>query len=121
MSVIFRRSGAMMKTQLAVILALALAAAIAAPDRARAQASEPFIGEVITVTFNFCPAGWLPLNGQLLSITQNEVLFNLLGTTYGGDGVSTFALPTAKPIFTADNHTTMLQCISQFGVFPSKN
>lgn len=110
-----------MRKHLAIVAGLALAGAMVPPDQARAQASEPFVGEVITVAFDFCPAGWLPLNGQRLSITQNEVLFNLLGTTYGGDGVSTFALPTAKPIFTADGHTTMLQCISQFGVFPSKN
>jgi len=110
-----------MKKLFAVIAAFAVAGAIAGPHRARAQASEPFVGEVMTVAFNFCPANWLPLNGQLLSISQNPVLFNLLGTTYGGDGVSTFALPTAKPIFTADNHTTMLQYISQFGVFPSRN
>jgi microcystin-dependent protein len=110
-----------MKKYLAVVVALALAGAIGAPHRARAQASEPFVGEVITVAFNFCPAGWLPLNGQLLPIKQNVALFSLLGKTYGGDGISTFALPTAKPIFTADNHTTMLQCISRFGVFPSRN
>jgi microcystin-dependent protein len=111
----------MMRKHLAVIVALVLAGAIATPHRTRAQANEPFIGEVMTVAFNFCPAGWLPLNGQLLPISQYQVLFDLLGKTYGGDGISTFALPTAKPIFTADNHTTMLQCISLFGVFPSKN
>jgi microcystin-dependent protein len=106
---------------LAVVAALALAGAIGAPHRTGAQASEPFVGEVITVAFNFCPAGWLPLNGQLLPIRQYQVLFSLLGTTYGGDGISTFALPTAKPIFTADNHTTILQCISLFGVYPPRN
>ena len=116
-----RRCGVMMKRYLAVIVALVLVGAIGASHRARAQANEPFVGEVITVAFNFCPAGWLPLNGQLLPIKQNQVLFSLLGKTYGGDGVSTFALPTAKPIFTADNHTTMLQCISLFGVYPSRN
>jgi microcystin-dependent protein len=113
--------GAAMRRHLPVALALALTAAIGVPNRASAQASQPFIGEVETFTFNFCPSGWLPLNGQLLAITDYEVLFNLIGTTFGGDGTTTFALPTAKPVFTADNQTTMQQCISMFGVFPSRN
>lgn len=113
--------GAAMRRHLLVALTLALTAAIAMPDRASAQASQPFIGEVETFAFDFCPKGWLPLNGQLLAISDYEVLFNLIGTTFGGDGATTFALPTAKPVFTADNRTTMLPCISMFGVFPSKN
>jgi microcystin-dependent protein len=80
----------------------------------------PFLGEVETLAFGFCPQGWAPLNGQLLPINQNQALFALLGTTYGGDGVTTFALPTAKPIFTA-NESVMLQCIALQGVFPSRN
>jgi microcystin-dependent protein len=110
-----------MRRQLLFAVSIAATVAIGAQDRARAQASSPFVGEVETFAFNFCPAGWLPLNGQLLSISEYTVLFNLLGTTYGGDGVSTFALPTAKPVFTADGRTTLLQCISLFGVFPSRS
>ena len=91
----------------------------AAPRPAAAQAYEPFIGEIETFAFSFCPAGWAPLNGQLLPISQNQALFALLGTTYGGDGKTTFALPTAKPIFTATG-ATLQQCISLFGVFPSR-
>jgi len=55
--------------------------------------SEPFIGEIRIFSFNFAPRGWLMCNGQLLSIQQNAALFSILGTTYGGDGIRTFALP----------------------------
>lgn len=55
--------------------------------------SEPFLGEIRAVGFNFAPRGWLPCQGQLLSIAQNSALFSLLGTTFGGDGIQTFALP----------------------------
>jgi len=55
--------------------------------------SNPFIGEVLAVGFNFAPVGWAMCDGQLLPIDQNTALFSLIGTTYGGDGVTTFALP----------------------------
>lgn len=55
--------------------------------------SEPFLGELKIVSFNFPPRGWALCNGQLLSISQNQALFSLLGTTYGGNGTTTFALP----------------------------
>ena len=82
--------------------------------------STPFIGEVDTFAFNFCPNGWSTLNGQLLPISLYTPLFSLLGTTYGGDGKTTFALPTAKPIFTATG-AVLLQCIALQGIFPSRN
>ena len=82
--------------------------------------ASPFLGEVETFAFGFCPSGWTTLNGQLLLISQNQALFALLGTTYGGDGVTTFALPTAKPVFTASG-TVLLQCIALAGIFPSQN
>jgi len=80
----------------------------------------PFLGEVETFAFNFCPVGWTTLNGQLLPISQNTALFSLLGTTYGGDGKTTFALPTAKPVFTATG-AVLLQCIALQGIFPARN
>ncbi len=55
--------------------------------------SDPFVGEIRAVGFNFAPTGWALCNGQLLPISQNTALFSLLGTYYGGDGRSTFALP----------------------------
>lgn len=55
--------------------------------------SDPFVAEIRIVGFNFAPTGWAQCNGQLLPISQNTALFSLLGTYYGGDGKSTFALP----------------------------
>jgi microcystin-dependent protein len=57
---------------------------------------EPFIGEIMMVGFNFAPRGWALCNGQILSISQNSALFSLLGTTYGGNGINTFALPNLQ-------------------------
>jgi microcystin-dependent protein len=61
-----------------------------------AFAQEPFIGEIRWVGFNFAPRGWATCDGQLLSISQNTALFSLLGTTYGGNGQTTFALPDMR-------------------------
>jgi len=55
--------------------------------------SEPYVGEIRMVGFNFQPSGWQLCNGQLLAISEYATLFNLIGTTYGGDGQNTFALP----------------------------
>lgn len=58
--------------------------------------SEPFLAEVRIVAFNFAPRGWALCDGQLLPISSNSALFSLLGTTYGGDGRTTFALPDLR-------------------------
>lgn len=58
--------------------------------------SEPFIGEIRQAAFPFAPKGWALCNGQLLSIQQNQALFSILGTTYGGDGIRTFGLPNLQ-------------------------
>ncbi|MBI5547125.1 MAG: phage tail protein [Deltaproteobacteria bacterium] len=58
--------------------------------------AEPFIGQIILVGFNFAPRGYAFCSGQLQSIAQNTALFALLGTTFGGDGVTTFALPDLR-------------------------
>ena len=55
--------------------------------------ADPFVAEIRPFGFNFAPTGWAQCDGQLLPISQNTALFSLLGTTYGGDGKSTFALP----------------------------
>jgi microcystin-dependent protein len=57
---------------------------------------EPFLGQLMCVGFTFAPKGWAFCNGQLMSISQNSALFSLLGTTYGGDGRTTFALPNLQ-------------------------
>src|SRR5207248_2165408 len=58
--------------------------------------SSPYVGEIRMFAGNFAPAGWMFCEGQLLPISENETLFNLIGTTYGGDGQSTFALPDLR-------------------------
>ena len=58
--------------------------------------ADPFVAEIRIFPFNFAPRGWAWCDGQLMPISQNTALFSLLGTTYGGDGKSTFALPDLK-------------------------
>ena len=70
--------------------------------------SEPFLSEIKIVSFNFPPKGWALCNGQLLPINQNQALFALLGTTYGGNGQTNFALPNIRgrvPIHIGNGHT----------------
>ena len=70
--------------------------------------SAPFVAEIRIFACNFAPTGWAQCNGQLLPISQNTALFSLLGTMYGGDGKSTFALPNLQgrvPIHTGGGHT----------------
>lgn len=69
--------------------------------------SEPFLSEIKIVSFNFPPKGWALCNGQFLPINQNQALFALLGTTYGGNGQTTFALPNLRgtvPIHMGNGH-----------------
>jgi microcystin-dependent protein len=103
------------------ILALAAGLCIAAHPLPAAAGIEPYIGEIEIFAFNFCPRGWAPLNGQLLPINQNTALFALIGTTYGGDGVATFALPLGKPAYTLVQGAPFIQCIALQGIFPSRS
>ncbi|HEY3484367.1 MAG TPA: tail fiber protein [Ilumatobacteraceae bacterium] len=76
-----------------------------------------YVGEIRLFGGNFAPVGWALCNGQLLAIAQNETLFQLIGTTYGGDGVTTFALPDLRgrvPVHTGGPNTYILG--EQFGV-----
>ena len=72
---------------------LALVVATIALAPVAAQAQDQFIGEIRWVAFSFAPQGWAKCDGQLMPISQNTALFALIGTTYGGNGISTFALP----------------------------
>jgi microcystin-dependent protein len=70
--------------------------------------AEPFLAEIRLMSFNFAPKGWAMCNGQLLPINQNQALFSLLGTTFGGDGRVNFALPDLRsraPIHVGSGHT----------------
>src|SRR4051812_36501776 len=70
--------------------------------------SEPFLAEIRLMSYNFAPRGWAQCNGQLLPINQNQPLFSLLGTTYGGNGQTNFALPNLQgrvPVHNGNGHT----------------
>ena len=85
---------------LLLLLALPLCPAIACADT-------PFLGEIRWVAFNYAPKNWALCNGQLLPINQNQALFALLGTTFGGNGQTTFALPNLQgraPIHEGNGH-----------------
>ncbi len=58
--------------------------------------SQPFVGQIIAVGFNYAPAGWALCQGQLLAISENETLFQVIGTTFGGNGQTTFGLPDLR-------------------------
>jgi microcystin-dependent protein len=85
--------------------------------------TEPYVGEIMFVGFNFCPERWFEAEGQLLKINQHTALFALLGTRYGGDGITTFALPDLRgqivdPGNGGDPKRRIMACISNEGTFP---
>src|SRR5215211_8493433 len=70
--------------------------------------AQPYVGEIRMFAGNFAPAGWMLCEGQILPISENDALFTLIGTTYGGDGQTTFALPDLRgrlPLHQGNNHT----------------
>jgi microcystin-dependent protein len=84
---------------------------------------EPLLGSLLLVPYNFEPQGWAFCKGQLLPISQNMALFSLIGTTYGGDGKTTFALPSLsgdKGITDASG-AALNWIIALVGVFPSRS
>ena len=82
---------------------------------------DPFIGEIRAFGFNFAPVGWAQCNGQLMPINENQALFSLLGTTYGGDGRTNFALPDLrKSGIPAGPGITVPYCIALQGIYPTR-
>ena len=81
---------------------------------------EAYLGEISLFPYNFAPRGWAACNGAILPISQNQALFSLLGTTFGGDGRTNFALPDlrSKSPFPAG---VIGYCIAVQGVFPSRD
>jgi len=79
----------------AMVRSIGLVVLLGIPSTAL-SASEPFLGEIMMTGANFCPRGWANLDGQLLPISQNQALYSLLGTAYGGDGRMTFGLPDLR-------------------------
>jgi microcystin-dependent protein len=76
---------------------------------------DPYLGEILLVAFGYAPAGWSTCAGQVMQINQNQALFALIGSTYGGDGISTFRLP----MLTAPTGMTYIIAIQ--GVFPTRD
>lgn len=86
------------------------------PGQAAASA-EPYLGEIQLYPYTFTPKGWLKADGRLLLISQNTALFSLLGTSYGGDGKTTFALPDLRG---ASPVPGVFYYISVEGIYPSR-
>ncbi len=82
-----------MKLRSVFCIAIVAAGMLTVPS---ANAQEQYLGEIRFVAFNFAPVGWALCNGQIMPIAQNQALFSLLGTYYGGDGTTTFALPNLQ-------------------------
>ena len=80
---------------------------------------EPFLGQIQAFAFAFAPQGWMQCSGQLLPISKNPALFSLLGTQYGGDGFTTFAVPDIAGIATT-NGALIHMYIAVLGRFPSR-
>jgi microcystin-dependent protein len=104
----------------------ATAAAAALPLPAWGSGLQPYVGQIAVVPFTFAPNGWLFCEGQELPISENEVLFQLIGTTFGGDGESTFALPDCRAnpnswegFHRGFEYQPLKYAISLFGVFPA--
>jgi microcystin-dependent protein len=95
-SLLKRLSGVVAGSFLAGPLQTLLGRATPAAAGTLSGGQDPFLAEIIAVPFNFVPRGWLPCDGRLMPLSQNTALFSLLGTTYGGDGQSTFALPDLR-------------------------
>jgi len=82
---------------------------------------EPFLGDIMTSPYNFAPRGWAFCEGQLLPVAQNHALYALLGTQFGGDGRSTFALPDLRDQEVEAGGSKVRYIIALQGIFPSRN
>jgi len=117
-------AGGMILARLSSALAQAKQAA-SAPSQAAGttgplstQGTAPWLGEIALVPYNYAPTGWAMCNGQLLSISQNTALFSLLGTTFGGNGTSNFALPDLRgraPIHAGQGTGLALRDLGEMG------
>ncbi|KAF6562488.1 tail fiber protein [Paenibacillus sp. EKM202P] len=84
------------KTAVLSLLAVILLGGTAISPKQAQASPEPYIGEITMYPYTYAPKGWIKCEGQLLDISQNTVLYSLLGTNFGGDGVRTFALPDLR-------------------------
>jgi microcystin-dependent protein len=83
-----------------------------------ANAQTPLLGEVDLIASNFCPRGWLPADGRLLRISEYTALFAVMGTTYGGNGTTDFALP--KVSFPTQSGGPLMACVATQGAMPRR-
>jgi microcystin-dependent protein len=83
-----------------------------------AKAQTPLLGEVDLIASNFCPRGWLPADGRLLRISEYTALFAVMGTTYGGNGTTDFALP--KVSFPTQSGGPLMACVATQGAMPRR-
>lgn len=105
------------------LLLIAAAAMMVSTVEASARA-EPYIGEIATFPYTFCPLGWLRADGSLLPIADYQPLYVLIGTTYGGDGLTSFALPKIASASAPSSQASAWPyavCVSVEGVFPTQN
>jgi microcystin-dependent protein len=79
-----------------------------------------YLGQIELFAFNFAPAGWAPCNGQIMPIMQNQALFSLIATTYGGNGETTFALPNMHPVSPSGPHYFIF-INAQAATFPQRH
>lgn len=82
--------------------------------------TEPFLGEIRMFGGDFAPRGWAHCHGQLLEIAEHAPLYSLIGTTYGGDGVATFALPNLRRDTAPSGEPQLTYIIALAGVYPSR-
>jgi microcystin-dependent protein len=99
-------------------LLLAILALLGSPGVATAQLE--YWGEIKFFPYEFCPVGYLPADGRLLPIGQNTQLFSLIGTRFGGNGTTHFALPTLKPL-KSEFGGVVTPCIANTGIFPPRD
>ncbi len=105
-----------------------LGAAIAATIASSALAQEVYMGQVLQFGSTYCPKGTIPASGQTLDIAQNTALFSLLGTTFGGNGQTTFMVPdlrskdaNGQPIAPGQPGAGMLHCVVEQGYYPPRD
>jgi microcystin-dependent protein len=101
-----------------LVLAIAIATGGFMATAAQAQVM-PHIGTITALGAKFCPRGWLQADGQVLIIVEHEALFNVIGTTYGGDGVETFALPKLTGGSFGPVKPPLTWCIANEGIAPA--
>jgi hypothetical protein len=86
----------MRRSLIVLASSIAFATCLSSPAAASCGSNLPYIGQVCTFAFDFCPKGFIPADGRVLPIIQHQALFALFGTTYGGDGITTFAVPDLR-------------------------